>query len=120
MGVTALGLWAFTAGRMRSLVNRSTSYEPGQSLFPFYRYLIHDVHWCFTWLHGQPGSGEAALDEAGPVLDLLQAVPDDLGQVAEAGDGGVGQHAALITDQMPSTGFRSGAYAGSRNTRSQT
>src|SRR5690349_4388242 len=60
-----------------------------------YRSLIHDVHWCFTWFQGQPGSGEAAFDEAGPVLDLLQAVPDDLDQVAEAGDGEVGQHAAF-------------------------
>src|SRR6516165_1658457 len=60
-----------------------------------YRLLIHDVHWCFTWFQGQPGSGEAAFDEAGPVVDLLQAVPDDLDQVAEAGDGEVGQHAAF-------------------------
>jgi hypothetical protein len=61
----------------------------------YYRSLIHDVHWCFTWFQGQPGSGEASFDEAGPVLDLLQAVPDDLDQVAEAGDGEVGQHAAF-------------------------
>jgi len=48
-----------------------------------------------VWVEGQPGSGEASLDEAGLVLDLLQAVPDDLDQVAEAGDGEVGQDAAL-------------------------
>ena len=60
-----------------------------------YRFLIHDVHWRFTWFQGQPGSGEAPLDEAGPVLDLLQAVPDDLDEVAEAGDGEVGQHTAF-------------------------
>ena len=35
-------------------------------------------------------SGETAFDKAGPVLDLLQAMPDDLDQVAEAGDGEVG------------------------------
>jgi hypothetical protein len=28
-------------------------------------------------------------------MDFLQAVPDDLDQVGEAGDGEVGQHAAL-------------------------
>jgi hypothetical protein len=50
---------------------------------------------CFTWFRGQACSGEAAFDEAGLVLDLLQAVPDDPDQVAEAGDGEVGQHAAL-------------------------
>jgi hypothetical protein len=31
-----------------------------------------------VWVGGKPGSGEAALDEAGLILDLLQAVPDDL------------------------------------------
>ena len=35
-------------------------------------------------------SHEPAFDEVGLVLDLLQAVPDDLDQVAEAGDGEVG------------------------------
>jgi len=45
-------------------------------------------------LEGQPGSGEAAFDEAGLVLDLLQAVPDDVDQLGEAGDGEVGQDAA--------------------------
>ena len=46
-------------------------------------------------VQGQPSSSEAALDEAGSVLDLLQAVPDDLDQMAEAGDSEVGQHTAL-------------------------
>jgi hypothetical protein len=50
---------------------------------------------CFTWFQGQACSGEAAFDEAGLVPDLLQAVPDDQDQVAGAGDGEVGQHAAL-------------------------
>jgi hypothetical protein len=49
----------------------------------------------FGLVQGQPCSGEAAFDETGPVLDLLQAVLDDLDQVGEAGDGEVGQHAAL-------------------------
>ena len=51
--------------------------------------------WLFGPVQGQPCSGETAFDEAGLVLDLLQAVPDDLDQVGEAGDGEVGQHAAL-------------------------
>src|SRR6266536_3383432 len=50
---------------------------------------------CSRWLQGQPSPGEAAVNEAGLVLNLLQAVADDLDQVAEAGDGEVGQHAAL-------------------------
>ena len=47
---------------------------------------------CFG-LSGQ-SCPAGTFDEAG-VLDLLQAVPDDLDQVSEAGDGEVGQHAAL-------------------------
>src|SRR5512135_2259799 len=58
-----------------------------------YRSLIHDVR--RVWLYAQPGSGEAAFDEQGLVLDLLQAVPDHLDQLGEAGHGGVGQDAAL-------------------------
>jgi hypothetical protein len=54
-------------------------------LRPFKRPLIRDVRWRFAWFQGQACSGEAALDEGRPVLDLLQAVPDDLDQVAEAG-----------------------------------
>jgi hypothetical protein len=50
---------------------------------------------CFAWFQDQACPSEAAFDEAGPVLDLLQAMPDDLDQVAEAGDGEVGKHAAL-------------------------
>ena len=40
---------------------------------------------CPVGFEGQPGSGNAALDQAGLILDLLQPVPDDLDQVAEAG-----------------------------------
>jgi hypothetical protein len=59
--------------------------------------LIRDVRWLSNLFHGQACSGliEAALDEAGLVLDRHQAVPDDPDQVAEAGDGEVGQDAAL-------------------------
>jgi hypothetical protein len=45
-----------------------------------------DVRRCFTRFQCQPCPDETALDEAGPVLDLLQTVPDDLDQVAEAGE----------------------------------
>src|SRR6266542_3042443 len=58
-----------------------------------YRSLIRDVR--RVWLHAQPGSEEAAFYKQGLVLDLLQAVPDDLDQVGEAGHGEVGQDAAL-------------------------
>src|ERR1017187_3234582 len=58
-----------------------------------YRSLIPDVRQ--VWLQAQPGSDEAAFDKPGLVLDFLQAVPDDLDQVGEAGDGEVGQDAAL-------------------------
>jgi hypothetical protein len=38
--------------------------------------LIGDVRRCFTWFQGQACSGEAAFNETGLVLDLLQAVPE--------------------------------------------
>jgi hypothetical protein len=44
----------------------------------------------FNLVQDQPGSGEAVFEEAGPVLDLLQAAPDDLDQVVKAGGGEVG------------------------------
>ena len=40
--------------------------------------------------HRNPRRDSLALDEAGLVLDLLQAVPDDLDQVGKARDGQVG------------------------------
>ena len=52
-------------------------------------------------VQGQPGSGEAPFDEAGRVVDLLQAVPDEVDQAGEAGDGEVGQHAALEHRRNP-------------------
>jgi hypothetical protein len=39
----------------------------------------------FAWFQGQPCSGKAAFDKSGLVLDLLQAVPEDLDQVGKAG-----------------------------------
>src|SRR5260370_27433693 len=65
-----------------------------------------------VWLQGQPRSGEAPLDEAGLVLDLLQAVPDDLDQVGEAGDGEVGQDAALEHRPDPFEGVEVGGVGG--------
>ena len=43
-------------------------------------------------VQGQPGSGEAPLDDVGLVLDLFQALPDDVDQVGEAGLVEAGQH----------------------------
>src|SRR5260370_901119 len=65
-----------------------------------------------VWLQGQPRSGEAPLDEAGLVLDLLQAVPDDLDQMGEAGDGEVGQDAAVEPRPDPSHGVEVGGVGG--------
>src|SRR5260370_608666 len=67
-----------------------------------------------VWLQGQPRSGEAPLDEAGPVLALLQAVSDDLDQVGEAGDGEVGQDAALERRADPFHGVEVGGVGGQR------
>jgi hypothetical protein len=64
----------------------------------------------FNVVQGQPGSGEAAFDEAGLVLDLLQAVPDGLDQVGEAGGGEVGEHAAL--EHRPDPGLLAAKAAG--------
>src|SRR6185312_1434327 len=74
---------------------RTPRHETRVGSFKKKRSLIRDVRWRFAWFQGQACSGEAALDEGRPVLDLLQAVPDDLDQVAEAGDGEIGQHAAF-------------------------
>src|SRR5260370_11191107 len=75
----------------------------GSTLNAAYRSLIRDVR--RVWLHAQPGSEEAAFDEQGLVLDLLQAVPDDLDQVSEAGHGEVGQDAALEHGPDPFSRF---------------
>jgi hypothetical protein len=71
------------------------------------------------YVRGRPGSGEASLDEAGLGLDLLQAVLDDLDQVAEAGDGEVGQHAALEHRPDPFQRVEIRVQAGGWYTRSQ-
>jgi hypothetical protein len=47
------------------------------------------------WSRVRPVPARQPSSSPGLVLDLLQAVPDDLDQVAVAGDGEVGQHAAL-------------------------
>ena len=38
----------------------------------------------------QTGGGQAAVDQMGPVLDLLQLALDDAGQAVQVGDGDVG------------------------------
>ena len=42
---------------------------------------------------GQAGGGEAAVDQVGPVLDLLELALDDADQVVQAGSGEVGDGA---------------------------
>src|SRR5215468_3525173 len=42
-------------------------------------------------LEGEPGLGEEALDEGGPVLDALEPVLDDRGELAHVPDGEVAQ-----------------------------
>ena len=63
---------------MRVLISVDGPYAPApiSELVASYvakRPLIRDVRRCFGWFQGQPRSGEATLDEVGPVLDLLQA-----------------------------------------------
>jgi hypothetical protein len=42
---------------------------------------------------GQAGRCEAAVDQVGPILDLLQLALDDANQVVQAGSGEVGDGA---------------------------
>jgi len=68
------------------------------------------------WLPGlefEARPGQAAVDQAGPVLDLLQLALDDPDQAAQVGGGEVG-YGPLEQRPDASTGFRSGVYAGSR------
>ncbi len=67
---------------LRQFIHR-IEISPDWEAHPTYRSLIPDVRQ--VWLQAQPGSDEAALDEAGLVLDFLQAVPDDLDQVGSPG-----------------------------------
>jgi hypothetical protein len=70
-------------------------------------------------VHGSPGfdlqacSGEAAVDQVRPVLDLLPLALDDADQAVTSASAKLAMD-RLSSDQMPSAGFRSGAYAGSR------
>ena len=74
-----------------------------------YRFLIHDVHWRFTWFQGQPGSGEAPLDEAGLRLDLLRPCRMTWTRWPKLATARLASTPRLRTDQIPSTGLRSGA-----------
>jgi hypothetical protein len=66
----------------------------------------------------QAGGGEAAVHQVGVVLDLLQLALDDADQAWSAAAKLVMDR--LSSDQMPSAGFMSGAYAGSWYTRSHS
>ena len=63
----------------------------------------------------EPGLGEEAVDEAGPVLHPFKPGLDQRGQLIETLLGEVGQRSFKL-DQTPSPGFSSGAYAGSWKT----
>jgi hypothetical protein len=54
-----------------------------------------------------------------PVLDLLQLALDDADQAVQVAAAKLAM-ARLSSDQMPSAGLRSGAYAGSWKIRSQS
>ena len=75
--------------------------------------VVHGV----TKAHSQACSRQAAVDQVGAVLDLLQLALDDADQAVTSAAAKLAMTAS--SDQMPSAGFRSGAYAGSRYTRSQ-
>jgi len=59
-------------------------------------------------VEGEPGLGEESADEGGPVLDALEPVPDDGGELVNVGGGEVAQ-AVFMFAQAPSAGLRSGA-----------
>jgi hypothetical protein len=63
----------------------------------------------------EAGRGQAAVDQVGPVLDLLQLALDDADQAIQAGATKLVMD-RLSSDQMPSAGFNSGVYAGRRYT----
>ena len=69
---------------------------------------------CSGSLQGEPGSGEASVDEARPALDRSQSVPDDGDEVVETWDGEIGGGPRLSVDQTPSRALRLRAYGGSR------
>ena len=55
----------------------------------------------FNLVPGSARSRRDSFDEAGLVLDLLQAVPDDLDQVAKLATARLASTPPLSTDQMP-------------------
>ena len=56
---------------------------------------------------GQSGLGQESVDEGGPVLDPLEPVLDDRGELVHVADGEVAQ-AVLMFAQAPSAGLSSG------------
>jgi hypothetical protein len=67
----------------------------------------------------EPGLGEQAVEEAGPVLHPLESGFHQCGQLGDVVFGEVGQ-GSFECDQMASTGLSSGTYGGSRKTVSQS
>src|SRR5689334_20252932 len=67
----------------------------------------------------QPGRGEEAAEEPGPVLHPAQPGLDQHGELGEVALGEVGQ-GSLSRDQTSPTGFSSCAYDGSWTTVSQS
>jgi hypothetical protein len=57
----------------------------------------------------ESGLGEEAVDQCGPVLDALEPVLDDGGQLAGGAAGAQVAEAVFMFAQAPSTGLRSGA-----------
>ena len=72
-----------------------------------YRPLIRDVRQL--WLQAQPGSGEAAFDQPGLVLDLFRPCRMTWIRWAKLATARLARTPRLSTDQIPSTGLRSGA-----------
>ena len=58
----------------------------------------------------EAGGGQAAVDQVGPVLDLLQLAHDEADQAVQIGGGEVG-YGPLVSDQMPSVGLPQRTYA---------
>src|ERR1039457_779190 len=92
-------VWLVTSRPNRQMINLS------------YRSLIPDVRQ--VWLQAQPGSDEAAFDKPGLVLDFFRPCRMTWTRWAKLATARLARTPRLSTDQIPSTGLRSGAYEGS-------
>jgi hypothetical protein len=59
----------------------------------------------------EAGGGRAAVDQVGPVLELLELAFDDADQAVQVAAAKLAMD-RLVSDKMPSTGLMSGVYAG--------